>query len=518
MLRTIVTSASLVVALATGAIAQSDSGSVIGTDDLLNVLVLEWDPIIGEVKPWLEVSGEYRVRSDGTIAVPFAGRIQGEGRSADEIASDIVSALRERLALTDPPDVTVELTAQRPVIVTGDVRTPGSFDFSPGMLAIEAVGLAGGTGSLLPDQDGYLRELTNLRTSLQILQDQELRLLARQARLQAELDGQTTMEPAAGLSDAPDWAAIIALEEQIMRVRADRLTRELGALNDQSALFAAEIQALDQKTVSLTQQRELANEAAENANSLVDRGLVAGQRLFETQNTLATIETQLLDVSTATLRARQNLASADRERISIQDLRKAEILESLQDVDARLQDARNQISGTLATIQAIQTGQPLEIMGEPAVTILRRAGASLERIEDAAMLPLRPGDMVEVRQPIQFTANVASGTLPEAEVPAEAPRPTAVETDDIAGVDQLSAEPAGVIEEAFDLSAGEPTAAGLSSGRQPAAARATVEPQPEAEPAPAAQAAEQPTPVVPAPAEDTAEPPMRPVSRSDALN
>jgi exopolysaccharide production protein ExoF len=502
MLRTIVTSAGLVVALATGAIAQSESGSVIGTDDLLNVLVLEWDPILGEVKPWLEVSGEYRVRSDGTIAVPFAGRIQGDGRSADEIASDIVSALRERLALTDPPDVTVELTAQRPVIVTGDVRTPGPFDFSPGMLAIEAVGLAGGTGSLVLDQEGYLRELTSLRTSLQVLQDQELRLLARQARLQAELDGQTTMEPAAGLSEAPDWAAVIALEEQIMRIRADRLTRELGALNDQSALFAAEIQALDQKTVSLTEQRELANEAAENANSLVDRGLVAGQRLFETQNTLATIETQLLDVSTATLRARQNLASADRERISIQDLRKSEILESLQEVDSRLQDARNQIHGTLATIQAIQTGQPLEVMGEPAVTILRRAGDSLERIEDAAMLPLRPGDMVEVRQPIQFTANVATGTLPEEEVPAEVPQPTTIVTDEIAGVDQLS------------------TAAGLSSGRQAEVARDPLEPQREAETTSSRQAAEEPILSEPAPteAEDTPEPPLRPVGRPASLN
>jgi hypothetical protein len=326
------------------------------------------------------------------------------------------------------------------------------------------------------------------------------------------------MEAAASLSDAPDWAAIIALEEQIMRVRADRLTRELGALNDQSALFAAEIQALDQKTVSLTQQRELANEAAENANSLVDRGLVAGQRLFETQNTLATIETQLLDVSTATLRARQNLASADRERISIQDLRKAEILESLQDVDARLQDARNQISGTLATIQAIQTGQPLEIMGEPAITILRRAGASLERIEDAAMLPLRPGDMVEVRQPIQFTANVAATTLPEAEAPAEAPEPTAIDTDEIAGVDQLSAGPAELLEEASDVSARQPTAAGLSSGRQPAAARDPVEPQPEPVSAPDAQGAEELTPEVPAPTANTGEPPLRPVSRSDVLN
>jgi exopolysaccharide production protein ExoF len=516
--------AGLAVSWATGAIAQQENASLIGADDLLNVLVLDWDPILGEVKRWEEVSGEYRVASDGTIVVPFVGRVVGQGRSTDEIASDIVAALREGLALSAPPSVTVEFAARPPVIVTGDVRSPGPYEITSGMLAMEAVGLAGGTGSAASDQVGYLRDLTSLRTNLQILQDQQLRLQARKARLQAELAGKTTLE-FEQVPDEPEWAAIVSLEEQLMRVRADRLARELASIDGQSELFAAEIQALDQKTASLNRQRELASEAAANADSLVDRGLVAGQRLLETQNALASIDTQLLDVSTAILAARQNLASADRERVSLQDNRRAEILESLQDVEARLQDIGEQIAGLQTTLRTVQAGRPVDVVVEPIVTILRRAGATLERIEDAAMLPLRPGDMVEVRQPIRFG--------PELRVALP---------DDIEDVDDtaqsLNLSQAGGQEPAPLLSPSEPSLAQADAGdqrvessqapaREPIAAQPTSQALPEDD-----QVGSQPPGTGSSDASRTdavtnlesdigiqlTSPPLRPVSRPESFN
>ncbi len=530
MLKSMVTVAGLALSLAGDVSAQSQDAALVGTDDLLNVRVLEWDPIAGEVKLWEEVTGEYRVASDGTITVPFAGRVEGAGQSPDQIATTIISAIRERLALTTPPDVTVEIAEQRPVIVTGDVQTPGPYAFNPGMLAVEAVGLAGGTGRFLPDQAAYMRELTVVRTSLAVLQNEEVRMLARQARLEAELDGRSEIEPEGGVPEDPEWTSIIALEQQLMQVRADRLERELIALDSQSELFAAEIQALEQKTVSLNRQRELASEAASNADDLVDRGLVAGQRLLETQNALATIDTQLLDVSTAILRARQDLASAERERIGLQDTRRAEILEELQVVDASLQDTRDQIGGAQATIQALQTGQPVEIRVEPTITILRRGSTGLERIEDAAMLPLRPGDMVEVRQPIQFSMDLAAGVQLDTQDPEED-----VSLDEVRGVPRLPAAPASEVpaseggEDSAEADLGEvennraeerPTESREVSltSENPLGETSSLEQQAPTGEGITASIPDGTTVVAPASSASRAEPPMRPVSRPNSFN
>lgn len=405
----------LTVLLAVCAHAQDVAGEEVGPSDLLAVQVLDWDPVAGEVRLWEQVSGEYRVGPDGTFSLPFAGRIPSQGHTTNEIAAAIVEALRERLALTAPPDVTVNLAAQRPVIVTGDVRTPGAYDFVPGMLAIEAVGLAGGTGGILPDEDGFLRELVNLRTSLAVLRGQELRYQARQARLEAELEGQDEIVPEGGTPTDPEWATVVALEKSLMQVRADGLARELAALDDQSELLAAEINALDQRTESLNRQRALADEAAANADDLVERGLVLGGRVIETQNALASIDTQLLETSTAILRARQNLAQAERERIGLQDLRRAEILEGLQVVDGQLQETRQQIEGQREAIRAVQAGQPLEVKADPRISILRRGSDGVTEIEEADLQPLRPGDLVEVYQPIQFSTDLSVEATTDAE-------------------------------------------------------------------------------------------------------
>lgn len=412
----------LALSLAQSALAQGSSDVQaapedvqVAPEDLLAVQVLDWDPVAAEVRLWEEVSGEYRVGPDGTIAVPFAGRVVAAGRTPDEIAAAIFAALRQRLALASPPDVTVNITAQRPVIVTGDVRAPGAYDFIPGMLALEAVAIAGGVGDLVPDGTGSLRDVVSLRTSLAVLRVQELRLLARQARLRAEIDGRMEIVLEGEAPPEPDWPTILGLEEQLMRVRADGLDRELAALDGQSELFAAEIEALEQRTESLNRQRDLASEAAANADDLVERGLAAGGRLVETQNALAGIETRILDTSTAILRARQNLAQADRERIGLQDLRRAEILEALQEVDSRLRETREQIAGQLAAIRAVRTGRPLELEVEPTITVMRRQNGGLTRVENAGLLPLRPGDLIEVSQPVELSTGLPSGALSEAD-------------------------------------------------------------------------------------------------------
>lgn len=406
----------------------------VGPSDLLRLRVLDWDALEGAVVEWPEVSGEYVVGPDGSITVPFAGRIESAGRRTDEIAADVVEGLRNRLALVEPPDATVEVAAWRPVIVTGDVRAPGPYDFTPGLLAAQAVGLAGGTQSPLGNDASLRREVAFQQTTLATLRSSEQRQVARRARLEAELAGADSFEVAPPSRDA-DWPSILALEEQLLRIRRDRLARELAAIDEQAQLYVAEIEALERKEVTLNEQLALAEQAATNAQDLASQGLVANQRLFESGQARANIENQLLDVSTAILAARQNIASADRERISLQDARTAETLEERQEVDGDLAETRARIAGQLAILQALEAGELVDVEPEPEIAVLRAEDGELLRIEGAALEPLRPGDMVEVTQPTLFgpgaaddpagaTPPLLSGVAdPDAAEPASLPAP-----------------------------------------------------------------------------------------------
>ncbi len=424
--------AALAVALlGAGAGAGAAQDYSVGPSDLLRLRVLDWDALEGAVVEWPEVSGEYVVGPDGSITVPFAGRIESAGRRTSEIAADVVEGLRNRLALVEPPDATVEVAAWRPVIVTGDVRSPGPYDFTPGLLAAQAVGLAGGTQSPLGNDASLRREVAAQQTTLATLRSDEQRQVARRARLEAELAGQDSFEVAPPSRDA-DWPSILALEEQLLRIRRDRLARELAAIDEQAQLSVAEIESLERKQVTLNEQLELAEQAATNAQDLASQGLVANQRLFESGQARANIENQLLDVSTAILTARQNIASADRERISLQDTRTAEILEERQEVDGNLAETRARIAGQLAILQALEAGELVDVAPEPEIVVLRAEGGELRRLEGAALEPLRPGDMVEVTQPTLFG-------------PGSAGEPAAAAPPVLSGVPEPgAAEPASV--------------------------------------------------------------------------
>jgi exopolysaccharide production protein ExoF len=471
----------------------------VGPSDLLRLRVLDWDALEGAVVEWPEVSGEYTVGPDGSITVAFAGRIESAGRRTDEIAADVVEGLRNRLALVEPPDATVEVAAWRPVIVTGDVRTPGPYDFTPGLLAAQAVGLAGGTQSPLGNDASLRREVAFQQTTLATLRSGEQRQVARRARLEAELAGEDSFEVAPPSRDA-DWPSILALEEQLLRIRRDRLARELAAIDEQAQLYVAEIESLERKEVTLNEQLELAEQAATNAQDLASQGLVANQRLFESGQARANIENQLLDVSTAILTARQNIASADRERISLQDTRTAEILEERQEVDGNLAETRARIAGQLAILQALEAGELVDVAPEPEIVVLRAEGGELRRIEDAALEPLRPGDMVEVTQPTLFgpgSADDPAGAAPP--LVSEVTEPGAVEPAFLPAPESLPvAEPLAVAdprplaaEVSPEPAAGEAAPEGNLGAVPPAAGTGT----PEAGPGPAPEPGTEVAPV-----------------------
>lgn len=99
-----------------------------------------------------DLSGVYRVGSDGSIDFPLVGKVMAERRTGPEVTHEI----SERLAAyVKRPQVSIfvkEFNANK-VFVFGEVQKPGTFPFEDGMNIIQAITLAGGFGKLA-DKDG----------------------------------------------------------------------------------------------------------------------------------------------------------------------------------------------------------------------------------------------------------------------------------------------------------------------------------------------------------------------------
>lgn len=89
-----------------------------------------------------DLSIETAVADDGTIEMPLMGRIKVTGLTTSRLRDVITQALDRDFIVN--PKVNVEILEYRPFYVSGEVKSPGSFEYQAGMDVRKAVALAGG--------------------------------------------------------------------------------------------------------------------------------------------------------------------------------------------------------------------------------------------------------------------------------------------------------------------------------------------------------------------------------------
>ncbi len=90
-----------------------------------------------------QLTGEFRVSDNGTIAVPLIGSTKAGGLTSRQLSEAIAAELQRRNLFKDP-SVVVEVVEYRPIFVLGEVSKPGEFPYQPNMTARTAVAGAGG--------------------------------------------------------------------------------------------------------------------------------------------------------------------------------------------------------------------------------------------------------------------------------------------------------------------------------------------------------------------------------------
>ena len=108
-------------------------GYVLGSGDQVHVITFGED----------QLTGQFRIDDQGRIAIPLLGDVNAAGLTTNGLADRIRAGLKQKDVLRDP-NVSVEVTAYRPVFVLGEVSKPGQYAYEPGATMLTVIAIAGG--------------------------------------------------------------------------------------------------------------------------------------------------------------------------------------------------------------------------------------------------------------------------------------------------------------------------------------------------------------------------------------
>jgi exopolysaccharide production protein ExoF len=383
-------------------------GYTLGTMDKLNIRIVEWQTAEGAVRDWSSISGEYVVGPAGVISVPIVGEVEANGRTTADVATEIGDALQQKLGLMDRPEASVELAEYRPFFLAGDVATPGRYPFDPNLTVLKAVSIAGGMRRSAETGQRIERDFINASGDVDVLSADRMRLIARKARLEAETTGSAEIQFPEELSGTEQGQKLIEDETAFRDARAERLERQLAAIEDLKKLLENEIVALERKIKSQNEQIELSREQLAGIGDLADRGLVVNERVLSIGRSVADLEGRVLDMETAALRAKQDIAQATQDANALRNDRDAEVAQELQQTEANLEAANLKILTSNSLMQEALSIAP-EVAGaaEPDISyvIVREIDGEPQEMSAQEHTPVLPGDVVKVKiEPVAAAA------------------------------------------------------------------------------------------------------------------
>ena len=89
-----------------------------------------------------DLTVDIRLNATGVVSYPFLGELQISGKTSTQVEQIIVDGLKPDFLIN--PVVNVSILEYRRFYIYGEVKTPGEYNFEPGMTLRKAIVLAGG--------------------------------------------------------------------------------------------------------------------------------------------------------------------------------------------------------------------------------------------------------------------------------------------------------------------------------------------------------------------------------------
>lgn len=89
-----------------------------------------------------DVSGDFTVGDNGSVAMPLIGDVKASGMTRAQLEQEITEKLAQ--GYIKNPHVAVAVAKYRPFYIYGEVAKPGEYPYASGMRVLNAVATAGG--------------------------------------------------------------------------------------------------------------------------------------------------------------------------------------------------------------------------------------------------------------------------------------------------------------------------------------------------------------------------------------
>jgi polysaccharide export outer membrane protein len=200
-----------------------------------------------------------------------------------------------------------------------------------------------------------------------------------------------------------DVARLIREEQLMFDARRESVQSQIASLNSTKVVLSQEIEFLQAKGASLERQYQLAKKELENINALAAKGLAASGRQLSLEQNTAQYDTSRLEVSVASLRAKQDLGKMDREVAELRGKARTDTLLSLNEVRTKLAAIAEKLETTQALIANTEAYSPeLDLpaaQGEvrrPVFRVTRVVNGSPASLNLDEADPVLPGDVLTV--------------------------------------------------------------------------------------------------------------------------
>lgn len=399
-----------VIAIGTPTISMATEEYLLGPQDKVRIKIYEWRASRDQIFQWTGLNDDFTISAGGSLSLPFAGEIRAAGLTPSGLAYAISDELMRNMGLGMRPDASVEVVQHRPFYIVGHVMQPGEFPYRPDLTVLQALSIAGGLRMREESIARFEREVIQGRGDVNLLALENTSLLARKARLEAELKNAENIQfPPSLVARQNDRAVALLMEQEqsISRVRREGMQTQVRALENLREFLEKELASLDAQLVFHDKQIRSIQKELTDVSSLVSKGLAAAPREMSLDRALTQYQSERLTAETSLLRARQEIS---RTEITILELRNRytnEVTVTLRETQAELDALSRKAETAIQLLHESEIAAPRLLAlrakaarAKPVYTIVRTANGRSEELPATESTVVRPGDTLKVEIPM----------------------------------------------------------------------------------------------------------------------
>lgn len=373
----------------------------LGPQDKVRVKVFAWRPAVGEVYEWKALNDVYSVGASGEISFPLIGDVAVGGLTLPEVSAVIGDQMKFDLGLNEAPQASVEIVEFRPFYITGSVQKPGEYSYRPGLTIIKAISLAGGM-LRLNELDALRLDRDTITTAGErSVNVAELNaLIARRARLEAEVNGATTVErPIAfsnvSLNDEAD--ALLRGEQQIFDTRLELFKKKFDQINRNKDMLEQQLGEVRAHMKRVNNQVKLSADDLARFDDMLARRLTTNTRRAEYARLAMQAEDDRLRLQATEAGMEREINKSKLDLDELRDARVGQSMVELRAADARIDSLTRRVR-TADQIVSDASAIRLASLGtaERKPTVSYRIIRNSEELAATETTLLMPGDTIKV--------------------------------------------------------------------------------------------------------------------------